>query len=120
MLHNPSFPSVNEICASTLQQVLVPDLLALGVPISSCDVLRIFQHRSSLLDCLEWQIPEHVVNKGIEARSDERYVLGSLAILLQSDIKTHEYDKYAEYAYMENMLIFLTYMGTLQSMSLST
>jgi hypothetical protein len=95
MLHNPSFPSesVNEIIASTLQQMLVPDLLALGVQISSCDALQIFQHRSSLLDALEWQIPEDVVNKGIEARSDERYFLGSLTILLQSDIKPHEYDK---------------------------
>jgi hypothetical protein len=36
-----------------------------------------------------------VVNKGIEARSDERYFLGSLAILFQPDITTHEYDKYA-------------------------
>jgi hypothetical protein len=75
MLHNPSFPSVNEIVSSTLQQVLVPDLLALGVPISSCDVPQIFQRRNSLLDAGEWQIPVHVVNKGIEALSNERYFL---------------------------------------------
>jgi hypothetical protein len=41
MLHNPSFPSVNEIIASTLQQVLVADLLVLDVPISTGDVLPV-------------------------------------------------------------------------------
>jgi hypothetical protein len=61
ILHNPSFPSVNEIVASTLQQVLIPERLALGVPISSSNILQIFQHNSSLLDAREWQISEQVL-----------------------------------------------------------
>jgi hypothetical protein len=98
MHHNPSFASVNKIVASTLQQVPVPELLTLGVPISRGNVLQIFQHISSLLDTREWQIPEQVGNKGIEALSNERYFLGSLTILLQFDTTTHKYNKYAECA----------------------
>jgi hypothetical protein len=50
ILHNPSFPSVNEIIASTLQQVLVPELLALDVPISRGNVL---QFSSTSAACLK-------------------------------------------------------------------
>jgi hypothetical protein len=60
-----------------------------------------------------------VVNKGIEALSYERYFHGSLTILLQSDIRTHEYDKHAEYAEYGKYANIFDIHAAFKTMSLS-
>jgi hypothetical protein len=98
---NPCLPADDEIVGSVIQLVLIPDIFALDAPIVLGQVLQFFEKRISLLDAREWKIPEQMVNQGLESCPDERYFLGSHAILLQSKnmtLKYIKYDKYAEYA----------------------
>jgi hypothetical protein len=73
----------------------------LGVLISRFHVLQMIQKRICLLDLREWQILEQMANQVIGARTDERYFLGCLAILVGPEknnaYKHVENEEYAEY-----------------------
>jgi hypothetical protein len=56
----------NEIVGSAFQLVLIPDLFALDAPIVFGQVLQFFKKRITLLDAREWEIPEQMVNAGME------------------------------------------------------
>ncbi len=95
---NQSLPANDEIVGSAFQLVLIPDLFTLDAPIVFGQVLQFFKKRITLLDAREWEIPEQIVNEGMETGPCERYFLGSHAILLQSKNMTSRYIKYDEYA----------------------
>jgi hypothetical protein len=78
--------------------VLIPDLFTLDAPIIFCQFLQFFKKRITLLDAREWEIPEQMVNEGMETCPYEQYFLGSHAILLQSKNMKSRYIKYDEYA----------------------
>jgi hypothetical protein len=65
----------------------------------------IFDKRIALLDAGEWEIPEQMVNEGMETGTNERYFLGSHAILFQTKNMTSECDVYGEYAEYEFFLL---------------
>ncbi len=89
VLHKPSIPSVDEIVDSTLQFVLCLDLLALGLPMSSCHLIDCIQTKIALFHVTEWEKPEHIVDQVIESATYQIAVLvpWCTAILIQAEKK---------------------------------
>jgi hypothetical protein len=79
VFHKPSLLSVDEILASTLQLLLVLDLLALGVPISNCHVLNIVHKSIGLLNTREWLYMEYAeyVEFNLYCMGQMRFVMGT-------------------------------------------